>query len=71
MSEKPGHWVARQLIDHACHAAGVVAQEPDLADTISLAVEAVTPTALEGIAQELGLAKPTATPRRPRNPAEA
>jgi hypothetical protein len=62
---------ARQLIDHACHAAGVVAQEPDIADTISLAVEAVTPTALEGIAQELGLAKPTATPRRPRNPAEA
>ena len=57
---------ARQLIDHACRAAGVGAAEPETADDNSLenAIEAVTPSVLEGITQELGLAKPTRQPRQ-------
>jgi hypothetical protein len=58
---------ARQLIDHACRAAGVGAAEADVGETgIAEALDAATPTALEGIAQELGLAKPTAAPRQPQ-----
>jgi hypothetical protein len=58
---------ARQLIDHACRAAGVAAAETGADDSpIEEVLEAVTPTALEGIAQELGLASPTAAPRRQR-----
>lgn len=58
---------ARQLIDHACRAAGVAAAESEINDSpVEEVLEAVTPTALEGIAQELGLAAPTATPRRQR-----
>ena len=58
---------ARQLIDHACRASGVAATEPDAADEgIGEALDAATPTMLEGVAQELGLATPTATPRRQR-----
>jgi hypothetical protein len=57
---------ARQLIDHACRAAGVGA-ETEIDDTPAEEVlDAVMPTALEGIGQELGLAKPTAKPRRQR-----
>jgi hypothetical protein len=58
---------ARQLIDHACRAAGVAAPEAEgEADTIMEVLDAATPSALEGIAQELGLAKPTAQPRQQR-----
>jgi hypothetical protein len=58
---------ARQLIDHACRAAGVGAAETGADDsTVEDALDAITPTALEGIAQELGLATPTAKPRRQR-----
>lgn len=58
---------ARQLIDHACRAAGVGAAETGIDDSAMKEVlDAVTPTALEGIAQELGLAPPTAKPRRQR-----
>jgi hypothetical protein len=58
---------ARQLIDHACRAAGVGAAEMEADDSpVEEVLDAVTPTALEGIAQELGLAAPTATPRRQR-----
>ncbi len=55
---------ARQLIEHACRAAGVVPQdaEPDT-DTMDDVIEAITPTALEGVAQELGLTKPTTRPK--------
>ncbi len=55
---------ARQLIEHACRAAGVVPQdaEPDT-DTLDDVVEAITPSALEGVAQELGLSKPTTRPK--------
>jgi hypothetical protein len=58
---------ARQLIDHACRAAGVGAAETGIDDgPVEDALDAVTPTALEGIAQEFGLATPTAKPRRQR-----
>ncbi len=59
---------ARQLIDHACRAAGVAAAETGLNDTpVEEVLDAVMPTALEGIAQELGLATPTAKPRSERS----
>jgi hypothetical protein len=45
---------ARELIDHACRAAGVNQGEPE------------TDGALEGIAQELGLAPPKTAPSRSR-----
>ena len=58
---------ARQLIDHACHAAGVGAAETGIDDSpVEEVLDAVTPTAFAGIAQELGLATPTAKPRRQR-----
>ncbi len=57
---------ARQLIDHACRAAGVGAAETEIDDSPVEVLDAVTPTALAGIAQELGLATPTAAPRRQR-----
>jgi hypothetical protein len=58
---------ARQLIDHACRAAGVGAEESETDDSpVEEILDAVTPTALEGIAQELGLATPTAKPRSQR-----
>jgi hypothetical protein len=58
---------ARELIDHACHAAGVAAAETRIETSpVEEVLDAVTPTALEGIAQELGLAPPTAKPRRQR-----
>jgi hypothetical protein len=58
---------ARQLIDHACRAAGVSAAETGMDDSaVEDVLHAVTPAALEGIAQELGLATPTAKPRRQR-----
>ena len=60
---------ARQLIDHACRAAGVGAAETEIDDSrVEEVLDAVTPTALEGIAQELGLAAPTSKPRRQRVP---
>ena len=60
---------ARQLIDHACRAAGVGAAETEIDDNrVDEVLDAVTPTALEGIAQELGLAAPTSQPRRQRGP---
>jgi hypothetical protein len=53
------------LIDHACRAAGVGAAETENDDSpVEEILDAVTPTALKGIAQELGLATPTAKPRR-------
>jgi hypothetical protein len=55
---------ARQLIDHACRAAGVGAPEPEMSNLIGNAVDAVTPPALAGLAQELGLAKPADEPRQ-------
>jgi hypothetical protein len=57
---------ARQLIDHACRAAGVGAAETGIDSPVEDVLDAVTPTALEGIAQELGVATPTAKPRRQR-----
>jgi hypothetical protein len=58
---------ARQLIDHACRAAGMGVAETEIDDSPAEQVlDAVMPTALEVIAQELGLAKPTAKPRRQR-----
>jgi hypothetical protein len=58
---------ARQLIDHACRSAGVGAAEREADDNaIEEALEVIMPTALERIAQEIGLATPTAKPRRQR-----
>jgi len=54
---------ARELIDHACQASGAVAGEP--AKTRSKGVIDDIAPALEGIAQELGLTKPTTCPRQP------
>ena len=60
---------ARRLIDHACRAAGVGAAETETDDNpVEEVPDAFTPTALEGIAQELGLATPTSKPRRQRAP---
>jgi len=54
---------ARQLIEHACRAAGIGPQEPETGmDTIAAAIEAIVPPALEGVTQELGLTKPTRKP---------
>jgi hypothetical protein len=60
---------ARQLIDHACQAAGVRAQELDAEDSVAEVIDAATPSPLQGIAQELGLATPTSHPRRKRGSA--
>lgn len=49
---------ARQLIEHACRAVGVAPAEAG-SDLIEDVVEAITPAALEGVAQELGLASPS------------
>jgi hypothetical protein len=50
-----------------CHAAGVASAENGIETRpVEEVLDAVTPTALEGIAQELGLAPPTAKPRRQR-----
>jgi hypothetical protein len=58
---------ARQLIDHACRAAGAGADELEAGDNpIEEALDAVTPPVLEGLAQELGLAKPTSLSHRQR-----
>jgi hypothetical protein len=58
---------ARELIDQACRAAGVAAAENRIDDSpVEDVLDAVMPTALEGIAQELGLATPTVKPRRQR-----
>jgi hypothetical protein len=52
---------ARELIDHACRAAGMQAPpEPPVAAMI----EDVVPSALEGLTQELGLARPTTRARK-------
>lgn len=60
---------ARRLIDHACRAAGVGAAETEIDDSrIEEVLDAVAPKALEGIAQELGLAAPSSKPRRQRVP---
>ena len=51
---------ARELIDHACGAAGV----DRVAEAIENAVEMATPSGLEGIGQELGLFRPRSSPGR-------
>jgi len=57
---------ARLLIDHACQAAGVGRGEfASRTETVAETVDAATPSVLEGIVQELGLASPTAKPRKP------
>jgi hypothetical protein len=53
---------ARQLIEHACRAVGVPAPD-DVADEV---LDAVVPTEMEGLAQELGLASPKTAPKRVR-----
>lgn len=56
---------ARELIDHACRAAGVLPPESKSdSDTIGDRIEAVTPQPLEGVAQELGMARPTTRPKQ-------
>jgi hypothetical protein len=58
---------ARLLIEHACRAAGVGPAEPEAEQNpVEEAIDAVAPPALQGIAQELGLAKPTRQPSRQR-----
>lgn len=53
---------ARELIDHACRAAGV--SSTDIEDSsVGEEIDAAMPAAVEGIVQELGLAEPTAPPR--------
>jgi hypothetical protein len=56
---------ARKMIDHACRAAGVGTAEAD-DSSVEEALASVTPSAMEGLAQELGLAQPTREPRRAR-----
>lgn len=58
---------ARLLIDHACKAASVdTGTAVDPAEHMGETLDAVTPSMLEGIVQELGLASPTSKPRSPR-----
>jgi hypothetical protein len=58
---------ARQLIDHACLAAGMESVETETeGNMVEEVLHAVTPPRLEGIAQELGLANPMRGPRRQR-----
>jgi hypothetical protein len=57
---------ARQLIEHACRAAGVGPQEDASTGPIEDAIEAITPSALDGVAQELGLVESTTKPRQSR-----
>lgn len=58
---------ARQLIEHACRAAGVGPAEPvsegSAAESI---IEATMPSGMEGLAQELGLSEPTRQPKKQR-----
>ena len=49
---------ARELIDHACRAVA-----PAEVETVEDIIDAITPSSLEGIAQELGLAAPTSRPK--------
>ena len=61
---------ARQLIEHACRAAGIGSAEPETEENpFEEAIDSVAPSALQGIAQELGLAKPTRQPRGRKAPA--
>ena len=53
---------ARLLIDHACQAAGVRADRP-VSASLQEAIEGMIPTSLEGVAQELGLVRPSAKPK--------
>jgi len=56
---------ARQVIEHACRAVGIGPQEAESSlDAIADAIEEIAPPALEGVTQELGLAKPTAKPKQ-------
>lgn len=57
---------ARLLIEHACRAAGVGPLAEDEDDSPAEMLQALVPPALDGLAQELGLAPPTARPRRQR-----
>lgn len=52
---------ARQLIEHACRAAGVIEPEAEK-NVVEGILEAVTPPALAGLSQELGLARPKSRP---------
>jgi hypothetical protein len=59
---------ARQLIEHACRAAGVGPAEPilDDSDLGDLREDGARPM-LEGLAKELGLSKPTRRPPQTRS----
>jgi hypothetical protein len=58
---------ARQLIDHACRAGGIGNDEIAAGgDFVAEVFEAVTPPAIEGVAQGQSLAKPTSQSRRTR-----
>lgn len=58
---------ARRLIDHACRAADIGPVEPEVEQNpVEEPIDAVAPSAFEGIAQELGLAKPTRQPSHHR-----
>ena len=45
---------ARELIDHACRAAGVPSEEDSVSPSPAERLDAATPAVLEGIARELG-----------------
>jgi hypothetical protein len=63
---------ARQLIDHACGAAGMApAATQTEGGGVADVLGAVSPPVLEGIAQELGLVGPTSGLRRRSRKAEA
>jgi hypothetical protein len=52
---------ARLLIDHACQSSGIQAEK---SLNVTQIVEQLIPTSVEGLAQELGLAKPATRPNR-------
>lgn len=59
---------ARELIDHACMASGIASPQPPTSGIIQT-LEDFVPSSLEGVAQELGLAKPSTQPKKTRTPA--
>jgi hypothetical protein len=56
---------ARDLIDHACMASGIASPQPPTSG-IAKTLEDFVPPSLEGVAQELGLTKPSTQPKKLR-----
>lgn len=54
---------ARLLIDHACQVAAIPSEKP-VSHSMQETLEEMLPDSLQGVAQELGLTKPTTKPAK-------